>query len=69
MTDLTFTDHGSIVLLRADTDAGRDWIAEHINAQALTWAGQIVVEPRYVHSICIGAVEAGLDVDVLEGVR
>lgn len=66
MTDLTFTDHGSIVLLRADTEAGTEWIAEHIPEDAQSWCGQIVVEPRYVSNIYFGAANDGLDVN-LEG--
>ena len=60
--DLTFANHGSVWLLRADTDAGRDWIADHIPDDAQTWSGQIVVEPRYVSDIAEGAINDGLEV-------
>ena len=30
MIDLTIVDHGSIMLMRANTDAAREWIDNHI---------------------------------------
>jgi hypothetical protein len=60
--DLTFADHGSVCLLKANTDAGATWIEEHIPEDAMTWAGAIVVEPRYVDGIAAGAMGDGLTV-------
>ncbi len=60
--DLRFADHGSIWLLHWETDAGRDWCAEHLPEDAQTWAGGIVIEPRYVEAIATGAVADGLEI-------
>ena len=60
--DLVVQDHGSIVLLRAQTAAGRDWIAEHIPSDAQWWSGAVVVEPRYIGAIIDGAINDGLEV-------
>lgn len=62
VADLTVDNQGSIVLLRAKTAAGRDWIAAHIPADAQNWGGAIVVEPRYIGTIVDGAINDGLEV-------
>jgi len=61
MPDLSVENHGSIFLLRGNTDAGREWISEHI-VSALTWCGAIVVEHRFIDDIVVGASEDGLEV-------
>jgi len=58
--DLQFENHGSIVTMRALTDAGRDWIAEHIGDDALMWGDATVIEGRYLADIVHGARDAGL---------
>lgn len=63
MTDLSVQNHGSIFLLRGETEAGRDWIAEHIPDDAQTWNGSIVVEHRYISDIVAGATNDGMEVD------
>jgi hypothetical protein len=60
--DLTVSNHGSIMILRSATQAGRDWICEHIPADAHGWGGGIVVEPRYIDAIVEGAIADGLEV-------
>jgi hypothetical protein len=62
MSDLSITDHGSIFLLRGLSEAGQDWIAEHIPADAQCFAGAIAVEHRYIRDIAEGAVADGLTV-------
>jgi hypothetical protein len=67
--DLTFTDHGWILLLRSHTSCGACWIGEHIPAEARRWRDArgrdaVVVEPRYVEAIACGAVADGLLVSV-----
>jgi len=61
-TDLEFTDHGSIWLLRAASPRGGEWLDEHVEAGGETWCGAIVVEPRYVFDIVDGAEMDGLRV-------
>jgi hypothetical protein len=60
--DLLVQDHGSIVLLRGNSEAGRAWIAEHIPSDAQWWSGAVVVEPRYIGAIVDGAIADGLAV-------
>jgi hypothetical protein len=59
--DLHFTDHGSIWLMEPRTDAARAWVAEHIPEDAQSFGHAIVVEPRYVEAIVIGATADGLE--------
>lgn len=60
LADGTLIDCGSIVLLKPLTDACREWIAEHLPDDRQEWCGAVVIEPRYVHDICLAAREAGL---------
>ncbi len=63
MTDLYIQNEGSIFLLRAVSDTGREWIGEHIPDDAQTYGGAIVVEHRYIGAIVQGAVNDGLEVE------
>ena len=65
--DLTVQNEGSISLLRAASPAGETWIAEHIDADAMTWAGAIVVEHRFIDAIIEGATWDGLTVEDVLG--
>lgn len=60
--DINIIDHGSIVIFLPTSDAGREWVAEHIASDAMRWAGGVVVEPRYVEHIVLGAMNDGLEV-------
>ena len=62
MRDLLIRDHGSIFLLTAVTPAGKEWVAEHIPADAQTFGKAIVVEHRYIADIVNGARADGLNV-------
>ena len=62
--DIRAVDHGSIWLLHADTSNGQEWFDEHIDPDAMTFGGGIVVEPRYVKDILEGAHAAGLGVSI-----
>lgn len=63
MPDLTISNQGSIFLLRAVSDAGRDWIAEHIPDDAQRFGGAIAVEHRYISDIAEGAQADGMVVE------
>ncbi len=63
MTDLYIQNEGSIFLLRAVSDTGREWIAEHIPDDAQTYGSAIVVEHRYIGNIVQGAINDGLEVE------
>lgn len=64
--DIRFEDHGSIALIRPLTAAGREWAEAHIDAPS--WAGTggaTACEPRYVSAIADGALEDGLEIEVV----
>lgn len=49
--------HGSVSLVRPQTDAAREWLQEHTDGQ---WLGSaLAVEPRYLDDLLAGAYEAG----------
>ena len=64
--DILVENHGSICLLRPLRDSARAWLEDHVAADAQWWGGGIaralVVEPRYLVDIVVGARAAGLEV-------
>ena len=63
-TDILIQDHGSVVLLVPETDAGRAWVEENIgreNGFQPFWP-TVLAEPRYVTEIVLGARRDGLRV-------
>jgi hypothetical protein len=60
--DFTVDNHGTIFLLRPESDAGREWIRDNIPADAQMWGEAIVVEHRYIEDIVAGARADGLEV-------
>lgn len=63
MADLSIENHGSIFILRAISDDGKQWVADHIPADAQTWGRDgVVVEHRYIGDIAQGAINDGLEV-------
>lgn len=63
MADLSIQNEGTIFLLRAHTDAGKEWIAKHIPDDAQHFGGAVVVEHRFIGDIAQGAVNDGLEVE------
>jgi hypothetical protein len=63
MADLSIQNEGNIYILRALTDAGKRWAAEHIPPDTMTWGVDgVVVEHRSIGEIAQGAVNDGLEV-------
>jgi hypothetical protein len=60
MTDLTFTDCGSLWLLFARSESGAEWINEHLPDATLKWLDAVVIEHRFVSDIAYGAASDGL---------
>jgi hypothetical protein len=60
VNDFVIADHGSILVLTPVTAEGRDWVDEHLPADAQRWARGVVVEPRYWPAIQDGIDCAGL---------
>jgi len=63
--DIKVQDHGSIVLLRAVSAAGRQWLEEHAsqNEYQPFPAGTLLCEPRVVLPVIDAARAAGLVVE------
>jgi hypothetical protein len=60
--DVTLWRDGSgLVLLRRITQAAKDWVADHVEDYQ-SWAGCVVVEPRYVDDLVCGLESDGLTV-------
>jgi hypothetical protein len=62
--DIRVENHGSVVLLRPATVAGREWLKAHCDRsgyQPFT-GGTLLCEPRFVAGIVAGARKAGLEV-------
>jgi hypothetical protein len=59
--DIRFESHGSIVLIRGVSDAGRTWLDENVGNDETQYFGTaIAAEPRYCVPIVEGARSAGL---------
>lgn len=58
--DISVSNHGTIFLFAANTEAGREWIHEHVPADATFWAGSLAVEHRYAYDLAEGMAADGL---------
>lgn len=59
--DIQFESHGSIILIRGVSDAGKAWLDENVgNDETQHFGNAIAAEPRYCLPIYQGAIEAGL---------
>ncbi len=62
MADLLVQGGGSVFLLRPTNRKGCCWIKQHTPADAMWFAGALVVEHRYIRDIVAGALCDGLRV-------
>jgi hypothetical protein len=60
--DLAFSNHGSIFLVRGNTQAGQDWLRETAPEDAQFMGDAMAVEPRFVEGVVQAAEDAGLSV-------
>jgi hypothetical protein len=61
--DLSVTLEGSVALIRPESDAGSDWIADNLQVEPWQFFGKAVAcEPRYIADIVLGASKDGLGV-------
>jgi hypothetical protein len=60
--DFHLQDEGAIAILFPRTRVAADWVAANLASDALTWAGGIVIEHRFVADILTGVHDAGLAV-------
>jgi len=58
--DLSVLDQGTIFLLSPASEAGLNWVKEHLTPQIIASSGAIVVEHRYIADIVKGAQADGL---------
>lgn len=60
--DFTYSDHGSISLLRPITDMARTWLQEHVSGEHQYYCGALIIEWRYVNDVIVGIIDDGLRV-------
>lgn len=60
--DLAVENHGTLMILRPESAEGREWIADHVADDAMMLGAAVVVEPRYMAAILIGADADGLTI-------
>ena len=65
MADIEIVDGGSVVLLQPVSDAGREWIDEHIGKDNgfQPYYPAITCEQRYVQDILDGMLGDGLEIE------
>ena len=61
-TDFTVAGHGPIIILRPRSPEARDWVDEHLPADAQWFAYGVVIERRYFEDIYDGIVGDGLTI-------
>ena len=63
MPDARVENHVSIMLVQPMTSEARDWISENVSDEAMFYGSALVVEPRYIQTLVLGMIEAGLKVE------
>lgn len=66
MPDFTLFDHGSVLVLNAESDAAKEWADAHLSGpETQGWGPNgTVIEPRYYADIENGILADGLTVIV-----
>lgn len=57
--DFTVSDHGSLLIITPLNSEARSHLEEHISPEALWYAGGVVVEPRYIDTLCDRLIAEG----------
>ena len=61
MTDFTFIDQGTIMLVIPDTQAAREWVDKNLALEPWQWLGPgFACEPRYAGDLADGILADGL---------
>lgn len=60
-TDITITDHGSIILVTPITDQAKAWVDDNVSEESQWFGNSLVVEPRYISNLVDGMSDAGLE--------
>lgn len=58
--DIVVENYGNLFLLRPLTDEAADWLLDNTADDAMFMGDALVVEPRFVETIVVGAQEDGL---------
>lgn len=63
VVDIRVTGGFSLYLLHPLTEAGKDWLEQHLDTSELVrWGSAVPVEPRFIEGIVEGAAADGLRV-------
>lgn len=61
--DVLVENHGTIFMLRPQTEAAEQWIEDHVQTEGWQWLGKgLAVDHRYAENLVAGMIEAGLAV-------
>ena len=63
MSDFTVDDHGSLILLKPESQEAFEWIAENIGAPIPWFAGGIALEPSIIPSLLCSLLKDDLSFD------
>ena len=66
--DLQVANHGTIYLITPESKRGREWIAKHISADAVTWCSGLIVHHSHIRTVTTIITRADLIVALVEGV-
>lgn len=58
MADFTAIDQGSIVMLRPNTDAAREWMDENVHAESWQWQGDFLCIDHRMAQPLLDGIEA-----------
>jgi hypothetical protein len=60
--DIQARDEGTLWLVKPLSAAGKNWLDENIQDEALVWGDAIVIEHGFIQSVIEGIVADGLEV-------
>lgn len=63
VADVSVENHGTLFLVRSQTDAGKQWMDEHLPEDAQMFGDAVAVEHRYIGDIVRGMQGDGLTVE------
>lgn len=63
MADVCIQNEGTIFLFTPNTDAGREWIDEHVAGETTNLGLTLVVEHRYALGLAQGMAKDGLELE------
>jgi hypothetical protein len=60
--DIQARDEGTLWLVKPLSPAGKNWLDENIQDEALVWGDAIVIEHGFIQSVIEGIIADGLEV-------